>query len=269
MRHLFGHWEEVECKLRDRHLFIFLDFDGTLTPIVQTPEKALLSKAAKGLLKKISRAPGLKLAFISGRSLRDIKKKIGLKGAIYSGNHGLEIEGPKLKFETPVSARYKKILEQLKSELDRKIAKVKGAFLEDKGLSLALHFRLVDRDEVSFVRTAFHEAVILHLVKNRIKIKEGKKVLEVRPLLEWDKGKVVLWLLSREKFMRFDTFPVYIGDDATDEDAFGALKRTGLTIFVGRPKRSLAQYYLKDTGEVHEFLTKVLRMQEARSRCRN
>ncbi len=265
MRYLFGHWEEVERKLGKRPVFIFLDYDGTLTPIVQTPEKAFLPKDAKGLLEKISQVPGLKLAFISGRSLKDIKEKIGLKQAIYSGNHGLEIEGPKLRFETPVSARYKKILGQLKSDLGKKIADVKGAFVEDKGLSLALHFRLVKRSEVSRLKSAFHEAVNFCLAKNWIKIKEGKKVLEVRPVLEWDKGKVVLWLLSREKFRRLDTLPVYIGDDATDEDAFGALKRMGLTIFVGLPKRSLVQYYLKDTGEVHEFLKRILKMQEVRS----
>jgi len=269
MKYLFKYWDEVECKLRDRSVFIFLDYDGTLTPIVQTPEKAVLSKTTKELLEKISQAPGLKLAFISGRSLRDIKEKIGLTKAIYSGNHGLEIEGPKLRFETPVSVAYKRTLEQLKSDLVRKLEGVRGALLEDKGLSLALHFRLVDKDKVSFVRELFHEAVIFHLAKNRIKIKEGKKVLEVRPLLEWDKGKVVLWLLNREKFKRFDILPVYIGDDVTDEDAFKALTHIGLTIFVGSPKPSLAQYYLKDTVEVHEFLKKVLQLQETDSRCRN
>jgi len=269
MRYLFGHWVEVERKLSDRSVFIFLDYDGTLTPIVETPEKALLPKATKGLLEKISQASRLRLAFISGRSLRDIKEKIGLTKAIYSGNHGLEIEGPKLRFEAPVSAGYKNTLEQLKSDLGKKLAGIKGAFLEDKGLSLALHFRIVDKDEVSFVKEVFHETVIFHLAKNRIKIKEGKKVLEVRPLMEWDKGKVVLWLLNREKFRRFDTVPVYIGDDTTDEDAFKALERIGLTIFVGAPKRSLAQYYLKDTAEVHEFLKKVLQMQEVQSPCRN
>ncbi|MFH1457561.1 MAG: trehalose-phosphatase [Candidatus Omnitrophota bacterium] len=262
MKYLFKHWDEVRDKIRDRHLFIFLDYDGTLTPIVETPEKAVLSKATKGLLEKISESPRFRLAFISGRTLKDIKGKIGLKNAIYSGNHGLEIEGPKIRFEAPVSEAHKRILEKIKSDLKRKVAGVKGVFLEDKGLTLTLHFRLVDKKKVPFVKTAFHEAVILRLTKDEIRIKTGKKVLEVRPVSGWDKGKVVLWLLSRQTFITSHTLPVYIGDDVTDEDAFKVLKNRGITLFVGRPKHSAAQYYLKNTQDVSDFLKRIFKNPE-------
>jgi len=269
MKNIFRHWDRLKEELSNRYIMLFLDYDGTLTPIVSSPRIALISREAKELLNELSNSPKCKLAIISGRALKDIINIIGLKGIIYSGNHGLEIKGPKIKFATPVSARYKAILKHLKNNLKKKLSFIKGAFVEDKGLSLSLHYRLVDKKNIPQVKTIFHETVILYLVRNKIKIKTGKMVLEVRPPSEWDKGKVVLWLLTRQRFALKgkNVFPIYIGDDKTDEDAFKALEKKGLTIFVGEPKVSYAKYYLKDTGEVFEFLQKVLVLLNARNIC--
>jgi len=269
MKNLFRYWDNLEKELSDKYIMLFLDYDGTLAPIVSMPEKASIAKEIKDLLSELSKSPKCKLAIVSGRALKDIKNVIGLKGIIYSGNHGLEIEGPKIKFEPIVSSRYKAILEQIKNNLNKKLSSFKGAFVEDKGLSLSLHYRLVDKKNIPQVKTIFRETVILYLVRNKIKIKTGKMVLEVRPHLEWDKGKVVLWLLTRQRFALkgSNVFPIYIGDDRTDEDAFRAIENKGLTIFVGEPKASYAKYYLKDTGEVFEFLQKVLVLLNARNIC--
>jgi trehalose 6-phosphate phosphatase len=84
----------------------------------------------------------------------------------------------------------------------------------------------------------------------------GKKVLEVCPPVNWDKGKAVLWLLHNMSFSEnTPVLPIYIGDDITDEDAFKLLKGSGLTVFVGKPKKSNAEYYIKDTNEVLSFLS--------------
>lgn len=259
MKYLFNEWNKIEDKIKDKYLFIFLDFDGTLVPIARTPDKAILPKKAKELLKRLVDNPRLKIACVSGRAIEDVKNKIGLKGIIYSGNHGLEIEGPKINFKPMFSPRYRIIIERIKNDLELKISSVDGAFVEDKRLSLSLHYRLVNKSQVPLLKTIFHEAVILYLVRNRIKIKPGKMVLEVRPPVEWDKGKVVLWLLSRQKFAlkKENILPIYIGDDATDEDAFKALKNKGLTIFVGEHKDSCAKYYLRNQAEVTEFLGRI------------
>lgn len=269
MKNLFRHWDKLKEELGNRYIMLFLDYDGTLTPIVSTPEKAFISQEVKELLSELSKSPKCKLAIISGRALKDIKNIIGLKGIIYSGNHGLEIKGPKIKFATPVSARYKAILKHLKNSLKKKLPFIKGAFVEDKGLSLSLHYRLVDKKNIPQVKTIFHEAIILYLVRNKIKIKTGKMVLEVRPPSEWDKGKVVLWLLTRQRFALkgSDVFPIYIGDDKTDEDAFKVLENKGVTVFVGMPKPSYAKYYLKDTSEVKEFLKRLLSIQGGTTAC--
>jgi len=264
MKNLFLSWRAVKKELSGRRIMLFLDYDGTLAPIAGTPEKARIPPEVKKILNKLAKNPKYKLAVISGRAVENIKNIIGLKEIIYSGNHGLEIEGPKIKFKPLVSPGYKMILGRIKNDLEQKISSIRGAFVEDKGLSLSLHYRLADKRLIPRIKTIFHETVILYLIRNKIKIKAGKMVLEVRPPIEWDKGKVVLWLLARWRFKLGgkDIVPVYIGDDLTDEDAFRALKNKGITIFVGRPKESCAAYYLKNTAEVKEFLQRLREISE-------
>ena len=256
MEYLFPHLKKLKDRLSDKFILLFLDYDGTLTPIAETPEKAVISQEAKDLLNKLSKKSHCSVAIISGRSLSDIKTIVGIKNIIYVGNHGLEIEGPKIKFESPVSLRNKRILQHIKEDLNTKLSTIKGVFIEDKGLSLSVHYRLAERDQIPQVKTILHEATILYTVRDKIRIKLGKKVFEIRPAADWDKGKVVLWLLARWKFSvrDKDIMPIYIGDDRTDEDAFKVIKKKGLTIFVGEQASSEAQYYLKSTEEVTEFL---------------
>jgi len=260
MLYIFEDLKRIKRNLEGKYVYLFLDYDGTLAHIVATPNKAVISSKTKRLLGLLSQKKNCRLAIISGRDLADIKKKVGLKNIIYSGNHGFQIEGPKIKYEFEVPAGYKKILQRIKHKLKEKLSGIKGALLEDKNFSLALHFRLADREQRPAIKTIFHETVIIYLVKNKISIKSGKKVLEVRPPLPWDKGKVVLWLLARQEALTKGQkiIPIYIGDDITDEDAFKALKNRGLTIFVGDTDSSQAKYYVKDVKEVQGFLKYIL-----------
>lgn len=202
MRNLFKYWNRLKEDFRNSDIFLFLDYDGTLTPIVESPDKAVLSKKTKDLLERLSKNRGCKLAIISGRALKDIEEKVGLKELIYVGNHGLEVEGPKIRFRNFISLRYRKVLDRIKEALNKKLASIKGTFVEDKGLTLTIHYRQVDKLSIPLVEIFFREAVILYRVRNRIKIRYGKMSFEVRPPINWDKGKVVLWLLAREQFKR-------------------------------------------------------------------
>ncbi|MFH1640893.1 MAG: trehalose-phosphatase [Candidatus Omnitrophota bacterium] len=271
MEYLFNEWGSVKDKIRNKCLLLLLDYDGTLAPIREVPHKALISEEVRKLLKKLSEDTSSRVVVISGRALNDIKEKVNLKNIVYVGNHGLEVEGPKIKFEAPVSRRYKTILQDIKSDLTKKFSAVKGILLEDKGLSVSLHYRLVDEGSIPKVNAIFHEAVTAHVIKNRIKVRSGKMVFEVRPPLEWDKGKIVLWLLARQRFVKGEpaVLPVYLGDDLTDEDAFKALEDRGITIFVGKSKHSYARYYLKDTEEVKELLGRILELEEEKELCPN
>ena len=257
MKYFFDDWRNLRKQLSGKILFLFLDYDGTLTPIADSPNQAVLSSETRELLKKLRGFARCKIAIISGRKLEDIKDRVGLEGIIYAGNHGLEIEGPKIKFKSPLSPGYLRLLQKLKEDLKRKIVSFRGAFIEDKGLTLSLHFRQSDEKDIPQLKTIFHETVICYLVKDALRIKAGKKVLEIMPSVNWDKGKVTLWLLARQRFAlkdKTEVVPLYIGDDVTDEDAFKVLRDKGLTVRVEKSEDSRAQYYVKNSNEVIALL---------------
>jgi trehalose-phosphatase len=256
MEYLFSHLGKLKNRLNGKFILLFLDYDGTLTPIVETPEKAVISREPKDLLNKLSKKSHCSVAIISGRSLNDIKGLVRLKDIIYVGNHGLEIEGPKIKFESQLSPRLKSIIRHIYEDAVSKLSKIKGVLIEDKGLTISVHYRLVDKKDIQEFLSIFAEITDSYIVRDKIRINSGKKVYEIRPPAMWDKGKVVLWLLARQQFLLGENkiLPVYIGDDVTDEDVFKVLKKKGLTIFVGEQTTSEAQYYLKTTEEVTEFL---------------
>jgi len=262
MEYLFTYWDKLKNKLSNKSIFLFLDYDGTLAPIVETPMEAVISKDTKEVLDKLSKKTDCNIAVISGRSLKDIKNMVGLKNIIYAGNHGLEIEGPKIRFESQVSPRLKSVIRQIKEDLKNELSGIEGIFIEDKELTISIHYRLVDKKDIPLLQKIFTELTNPHVLRDKIKINSGKKVYEIKPPVVWDKGKIVSWLLVRQQFAQGEdkVFPIYIGDDVTDEDAFKALKNKGLTIFVGEPGASEAHYYLKNTEEVVRFIKQILEL---------
>lgn len=260
-------------KIHNRFIYLFLDYDGTLAPIVKTPDKAVMPKKTKIILRRLADKSDVKLAIISGRALCDVKRRIRMRDVVYVGNHGFEIKGPKIKFSNPIPPRYKKILERIKDRLRKKLSAIRGVFIEDKGFSLSVHYRKASGKDVSKIETIFYETMIVDEVRENIRTRPGKKVLEIRPPVSWDKGKAVLWLLARQKFLlgktKLKVLPVYLGDDVTDEDAFKALRNKGITIFVGRPKKSSAEFYLRNTQDVVSFLERILKLREGKNRWPN
>ena len=256
MKYLFAQWDNIKKDITGKFVLLFLDYDGTLTPIVKSPDKALISKRARDLLEKLSANSRYTIAIVTGRAAKDIKSKIGIRNIIYASNHGFQIEGPKIRFTVSVPSDYRKVLRKIKGDLKKTFRPVKGVFLEDKGLSLSVHYRLVRGRLVPFVVWALLKIATPYVREKKIVITLGKKVFEVRPPIEWNKGNAILWLLNKHKsaFLDRPVLPIYIGDDTTDEDAFNALKDKGLTIFVGHPKKSHAKYYLENTKEVFKFL---------------
>ncbi|MFA6320940.1 MAG: trehalose-phosphatase [Candidatus Omnitrophota bacterium] len=263
--YLFSDWKKIEKLFRNRFIYLLLDYDGTLTPIADTPRKAIMPARAKTLLHRLSGLSRCKVAIVSGRRLSDVKKRVGLKNIIYVGNHGFEIKGPGVKFENPLPKHYKASLDEIKSKLKRRLSGIKGVIVEDKGFSLGVHYRLVSNKNIPEVKNIFYDITSAYETKNIITVKTGKMALEIRPPMAWDKGKVVLWLLARLsasiRNKNIKTLPVYIGDDTTDEDAFESLGNKGITVFVGNPKNTKARFYLKEPDEVARFLETILNMQ--------
>lgn len=256
MDYLFDKWSKLSKDLSNKFIFLFLDYDGTISPIADAPNRAVISKQTKGLLQKIALRPNRKVAIISGRALEDIKNRIGLKNIIYVGNHGLEVEGPNIEFQYPLAPGYRSIIRNIDKGLKHGLRGLKGVLIENKSICLSLHYRLAKKKDIPLIKAIFKGATLPYIVSEKVKMSSGKKLLEVKPPVNWNKGSVAKSLLAIQKdFLKSKSIiSIYIGDDLTDEDAFKALRKKEITIFVGKPRASLAKYYLKNTSEVIKFL---------------
>ncbi|OGW79978.1 MAG: trehalose-phosphatase [Omnitrophica bacterium GWA2_52_8] len=265
-RHLFGGWEEIAKALRDRYVILFLDYDGTLSPIAERPEMAKLLPGVRNVLKELSRQRGVKIAVISGRALNDLEQRVRIPGLTYAGNHGFELRGTKIRYAHPAAEKLKRVLRKIAGRLKNTCAAFPGIILENKLFTISIHYRQASPKIVNLAKKLLLKTIGPHLEKSQIVLREGKKVWEVRPAVAWDKGKIVLWFLAQFPLgVRKRILPVYIGDDRTDEDAFRVLKRRGLGVKVTENfKRSTqAGYCLDSPGEVFEFLKRLARIKAA------
>ena len=249
-----SHAEEILRSLDGRRLVVLLDYDGTLSPIAPRPEEAVLSPAMRAVLEQL--AARWQTAIISGRSLAGLRATIGLEALIYVGNHGLEIEGPADSgIRRNLGEDFLPHVAAAAAELQTTLAQVDGVLVEDKRYSLSVHYRLVAPEQVPTVAAAVDEAVVRH---PRLEKRHGKKVFELRPKLDWDKGKAVRWLLQVIDHGSAGALPVYVGDDVTDEDAFRELAEDGVGVLVSEEERdTAATLRLHDTEEVRRFLERL------------
>ena len=259
MQYLFDVWNKVSHRLKSaKHVLLLFDFDGTLTPIVDRPELVDFPPDTRKLLRTLAKNRRYTVGIVSGRALTDLRSKVEVEGIIYAGNHGLEIEGFGSDFLDPIAEEMRPFFQILSQALSATLRGIKGVFVENKGLTLSVHYRSVDDAEERKVKDAFTRVTDPLHVTGRIRITEGKKVYEIRPPVDWDKGKAIAWLIAkcRETKRKGGALPVYLGDDLTDEDGFKVIeKNNGVSIFVGEQDfQSVARYFLKSPQEVTELL---------------
>jgi trehalose 6-phosphate phosphatase len=260
MDYLFDAWGGLIEKIRKNEgLLLLLDYDGTIVPIVERPELAILSQETLDILVDISRSPKILLGIVSGRKLSEVKRLVGIEGIYYVGNHGLEAKGPGLSYINPIAKNSKLVIDSLYGRLTKKLGGIRGALTENKGYSLTVHYRMASAADEQRIKSVFFETVRLYEANGGVKTAENKKTLEVIPPTDWNKGGMIIELIRQiNRTPRKGYLPIYAGDDATDEDAFKALKGNGVTILVSDgPRDSHAQYYLKDVNEVAEFLRRL------------
>ncbi len=242
---------DIAACFRGLRPAVFLDYDGTLTPIVDRPDLAILDDAMR---RRVEHLAGLcPVAVVSGRGLNDIRTMIGLEGLYYSGSHGFQIAGPGdwTRDYEPV-AHIPAVVDSAVAELHERLDGIGGALIEPKRFSVAVHYRLVAQQDLDAVEAAT-DAVLAS--RPELKKGGGKKVFELRPDVAWDKGRAVTWLVETMGLSRDETVPIYLGDDTTDEDAFRALRGWGLGVVVLEDSRpTAADYALADPGEVGRFL---------------
>ncbi len=242
---------------------VFLDYDGTLTPIVEHPDMAVLSDEGRATLEELAAATTV--AILSGRDADDVIGKIGVPGLFYAGSHGFDIRTPSGDAAGGDLDRFDAFLPEIDAAEDalrETLADVPGSNVERKRFAIAVHYRQVPEEHHATVAEAVERIAPLH---PSLRVSGGKMIFELRPDISWDKGSALNWLLAEMGLDVPEVLPVYVGDDVTDEDAFRELERRGLGIVVGREERpTRARYALDDTDEVRLFLDE-LRTRAARS----
>jgi trehalose-phosphatase len=240
-----GHVQEIAG--RGDQLAVFLDYDGTLTPIVSRPDQAVLMDSTRAILRTL--AAKIPVAILSGRELKDVRQRVNIDTIIYSGSHGFDIAGPR-ELRREVATEFLPKLDNAEKELGKDLVEIPGACLERKRFSIAAHYRNVKESDVAKVERAVSKVAAGH---RELRKMAGKKVYELLPDINWDKGNAVLWLLDKLGLERPN--PIYIGDDRTDEDAFHALEQRGVGILVSeQPRPTAASYSLRNPTEVQRFL---------------
>jgi len=247
-------WDDLAERLAGRRPAVFLDFDGTLSPIVERPEDAGILPAARRAVERLAEvAP---VVVVSGRDRADVAERVGLPDLVYAGSHGFDIAGPGVRHE--VGGDIPPLIERVSAGLAEELAEVPGAQVEPKRYTVAVHYRRVAEDDRGRVEVAIRPALAAHPELERA---EGKKVAELRPRIEWDKGRALLHLLDALGLDGPDVVPVYVGDDVTDEDAFRALAdRPGGGIGVrvaDEPAETAAEWTLGGPDEVPELLDRL------------
>jgi len=263
MKYLFENWEYIQARIQQaRNLLLFLDFDGTLTPIVSRPELAVCPSEVKRHLEKMRDLPRIYLAIISGRSLEDLRGKVGVSNIIYVGNHGLEIENPGRRHKKVLSSNRIKELKRITQSLQNSLGEIPGILFEEKGPILSVHYRNVP--EKFFARIHQIMGKELQQWRDRWRMASGKMVLEIQPNVDFHKGKAVKEILKTLPSQGI--LPIYLGDDQTDEDAFRVLKGQGISVFIGPvTSPTEADFFLQNPDEVQEFLFRCHEIRVARN----
>ncbi|GLT78368.1 hypothetical protein SLA2020_499060 [Shorea laevis] len=266
-------FEQIARNAKNKKIAIFLDYDGTLSPIVDDPDRAFMSNAMRSTVRNVSKY--FPTAIITGRSRDKVYELVGLTELCYAGSHGMDISSPvsdsvsddhpncikstdqqgKVLNLFQPAREFIPMIDEVFRTLVENTNRIKGAKVENHKFCASVHYRNVDEKSWPTIAQSVHD-----ILKDypRLRLTHGRKVLEIRPVIDWNKGKAVEFLLeSLGLSERDDVLPIYIGDDKSDEDAFKMLREgnRGYGILVSSvPKESSAHYSLKDTSEVKKFL---------------
>ncbi|MCH8893831.1 MAG: trehalose-phosphatase [Chloroflexi bacterium] len=262
MPHLLNIWPTVSRQLAGSpRVLLLFDYDGTLTPIVARPEIATLSDEMRRSLSVLAAMDRFVVGVVSGRGLADLEALVAIPGLVYAGNHGLEMRGGGMDFLHPEALAFEASLAEVARLLERALAEVPGILVDNKRLTLSVHFRSTPDSYSAQVNATVLTTAAPFVEAGQMKITRGKKLLEVRPNLDWGKGKAI------EK-IREDCgdspLTMFFGDDATDEDGFAVVQNAGgLAVFIGPPRHgTIALHQLDTPAEVGQVLALLARLDQ-------
>ncbi|WP_424020036.1 trehalose-phosphatase (plasmid) [Halorientalis pallida] len=240
---------EIATRLeRGSGLLVAVDFDGTLAPIATDPDRPQITPENRIALSRLSARNDAVVAVVSGRELADLRSRAEVPGAIYAGNHGFEVARGTDRVVHPAARRYRPALDRARTLVRRALADIPGCLVEDKTLSLTVHYRQVPAAYQPAVTDRI--ASLAPRLDDCLRLVSGRKSVEIRPRIDWDKGRAVQWIRA--------TLPtgygtVYLGDDTTDEDVFRTLRAGDVGVHVGS-RDTDAEFRLASQRDVAPFL---------------
>lgn len=217
---------EIASLVPTRRPVVLLDFDGTVSEIVDEPDTATLTRGAAEAIRAIAKL--CPVAILSGRTLPDIKRRVGLTGVWYAGSHGVELVSPEGQYhEIHDAAAAAGVLDSASEAIEKRLARIDGVLVENKHFAVAVHYRNVAAEQVPLVLGTVR---VIGQAKN-LRVTTGRKAVELRPNIDWDKGKAVDWIINQIDGCEL-MLPLYVGDDLTDEDAFDVVRQRGIGVIV-------------------------------------
>ena len=235
---------------------IFFDFDGTLSDIVEQPGAATLVPGAAEALRSL--AALYPVGVLSGRDLADIRDRVGIPGLWYAGSHGFEILAPDGSVHrNEAAAQAVPLLADAAAELTERMRAVDGVTVEHKTYAVAVHYRNAGPEAASAVTATVHDAGRRH----GLRVTSGRKVVELRPNVDWDKGRTLEWIVDQVAGQD-PLLPIFVGDDLTDEDAFDSVLHDGVGIVVRHSedgdRATAARFSLQDPGHVRDLIERLV-----------
>lgn len=239
----------TDCLSDVEGLLIATDFDGTLAPITPQPDAPLASTENRRALQRLAEHPATVVAVVSGRSLADLRPRVGIEDIVYVGNHGLEIDRGGPPRVHPGALEHRDLIHETGQAIVDAAADASGVRIENKGLTATIHYReLAPHRVADFLASS---RAIVEKTAGSLQMTDGKACLELRPNVDWDKGSA-LRTLAEDAPAGWKM--LYLGDDETDEDAFRALDEEGYGIHVGEDGQTAADYRLAEQSQVAGFL---------------
>lgn len=240
--------------LSGKRLLFFLDYDGTLTPIVARPELAVLADDMKKVITALAKK--FTVAIVSGRMREDVQKLVDIKGLFYAGSHGFDISGEGVSMVESRAKEAIPLISRIIERLKKGLGNIAGLLIEEKKFSVAVHYRLVDSQEVPYIKNVVERII---QSQERLHILSGKKVFEIMPAIDWDKGGAIRWIMHALRISWNEASVIYVGDDTTDEDAFRMVRSRGVGILVSKePKESAADFQITSCGEVRKLFEEII-----------
>ncbi len=233
---------DLTRQIADKTVAVFCDYDGALTPIVDRPEDAVIPPATLAALEAL--ADLTVVGVVSGRDLADVMGMVPTERIWFAGSHGFDVRRPDgSREEFPDGAAALPALESAERSLAERIATIDGAWAERKRFAIAVHYRATPDDQIADLEAAVADVAAAH---EGLRMTGGKKIFELRPDIDWHKGKAVRWLIDAAGLDPADTLALFIGDDITDEDGFAEVRSRGVGVVVGTEDRYTAAHLRVD-----------------------